>query len=260
MAPSLPTQAAPVQAMPAESSQPAAPQVELTMAPTAPLPTIAEPATRVETVHVPAIQVAAQTKSPDWSTRLVSEARSIAATTLEESARNTSYEVVLAKSNDGTLVRLAPNLYELRLAPRVATSGVAAPRVAAVAPERDGTPAPLASVDGLEVSNGVGLPRLASRTARQLSRFGADVARVSDWRNFAQRRTEVHYRAGHLAGAKAIRDRLPVDARLVPASRMHAGVNVRLVVGRDMVAAPVAQWYGATEIARAAPQDGWRHL
>lgn len=250
MAPSLPTQAAPVQAMPAESSQPAARQVELTMAPTAPLPTIAEPATRVETVHVPAIQVAAQTKSPDWSTRLVSEARSIAATTLEQSARNTSYEVVLAKSNDGTLVRLAPNLYELRLAPRVA----------AVAPERDGTPAPLASVDGLEVSNGVGLPRLASRTARQLSRFGADVARVSDWRNFAQRRTEVHYRAGHLAGAKAIRDRLPVDARLVPASRMHAGVNVRLVVGRDMVAAPVAQWYGATEIARAAPQDGWRHL
>ncbi len=279
MAPSLPTQATTVRAMPAEASQAAAPQVEPTIAAASALPPIDEGAARVEAVHVPAIEVVAQVKSPDWNARLVSEARSIAATTLEESARNTSYEVVMAKSNDGTLVRVAPNLYELRLAPRVAASRVEASRVAAVAAEPDGTPVPLASVDGLEVSNGVGLPRLASRTARQLSRFGADVARVSDWRNFAQRRTEIHYRAGHLAGAKAVSDRLPVEVRLVRASQMRAGVNVRLVLGRDMVVSQVASWYdepsgvvrtatapapaGAPApgpTARAGLDSGWRHL
>lgn len=270
MAPSAPTQAASVRATPAEASQAVAPEVEPIIAPTAALPPIDEPLARVEAVHVPTIEVATQVKPADWTARLVSEARSIAATTLEESARTTSYEVVQAKSNDAALVRLAPNLYELRPAVRVAAAAV----------EPAGTPAPLASIDGLEVSNGVGLPRLASRTARQLSRFGADVARVSDWRNFEQQRTEIHYRSGHLAGAQAVSQRLPVQARLVRASQMHAGVNVRLVLGRDMVVSQVAAWYeepsGAAHAAAAMPApvvasalgptaradsaSGWRHL
>lgn len=106
-------------------------------------------------------------------------------------------------------------------------------------------PPPLASlktVAGLEVSNGVGLRSLAGRTARQLERFGASVARVSDYRTYGKGRTEIHYLAGHVAGAKALQQRLPVDARLVEVSKMHPGVNVRLVVGRDMVAGPVAWW------------------
>lgn len=116
-------------------------------------------------------------------------------------------------------------------------------------------PPPLASlktVAGLEVSNGVGLRSLAGRTARQLERFGASVARVSDYRTYGKGRTEIHYLAGHVAGAKALQQRLPVDARLVEVSKMHPGVNVRLVVGRDMVAGPVAWWSEDPAVAESA--------
>src|SRR5690606_6997096 len=273
MAPSLPTHSAPVQANPAEPAPSPETSVERTLAPSAP-PDVAEgdtasaagaepalsmapagvppsvdgplaQAAEVEPVRAPSIEVAARqapARPADWSAALTSAARSMAAATLDESARTTSYEVVLAKSNDGVLVQLAPNLYELKhVAP--------APRVAAAAGQ-GGAPS-LAAVDGLEVSNGVGLPRLASRTARQLSRFGADVARVSDWRSFGQQRTEIHYRAGHVAGARAVQARLPVEAKLVRGGPMRAGVNVRLVVGRDMVAGTLARWYEGTEVARA---------
>ncbi|TXL66055.1 LytR C-terminal domain-containing protein [Zeimonas arvi] len=116
-------------------------------------------------------------------------------------------------------------------------------------------PQPLASlktVAGLEVSNGVGLRSLAGRTARQLERFGASVARVSDYRTYGKGRTEIHYLAGHAAGAKALQQRLPVEARLVEVSKMHPGVNVRLVVGRDMVAGPVAWWSEDPAVAESA--------
>ena len=114
------------------------------------------------------------------------------------------------------------------------------------------TPPPrqsLKQVAGLEVSNAVGLRSLAGRTARQLERFGASVARVSDFRVFGKGRTEVHYLAGHLDGAKAVQQRLPVDAKLVQVSKMHPGVNVRLVVGRDMVVGPIAWWSSDVETA-----------
>lgn len=112
--------------------------------------------------------------------------------------------------------------------------------------------ASLKSVAGLEISNGVGLRSLAGRTARQLERFGASVARVSDYRSYGKSRTEIHYLAGHVAGAKALQQRLPVEAKLVEVSKMHPGVNVRLVVGRDMVAGPVAWWSEDPAVAGSA--------
>lgn len=129
----------------------------------------------------------------------------------------------------------------------VANVAPAAPKVLA--------PPPLASLEtvaGLEVSNGVGLRSLAGRTARQLERFGASVARVSDYRTYGKGRTEIHYLAGHVAGAKALQQRLPVAAKLVEVSKMHPGVNVRLVVGRDMVAGPVAWWSEDPAVAESA--------
>lgn len=254
MAPS--PQPAPLDIAQADTAQP-----ELTMAPARVLAasddqSVQTRSVQTQAVHVPEIEVAARsaTSAPaDWNTALTAAAQAMAAAESEQSARNTSYEVVSARSNGSVLVRLAPNVYELRqraAEPRIAT----APSVPAPAP------IPLAAIAGLEVSNGVGLPRLASRTARQLSRFGADVTRVSDYRSFAQRRTEIHYRTGHLAGARAVGERLPVEAKLVRAAQMPSGVNVRLVVGRDMVAGPVAQWHEGPQVARAEPDAGWRHL
>jgi tetratricopeptide (TPR) repeat protein len=141
-------------------------------------------------------------------------------------------------------------------APEVAYAARPAARRVAADAKVLTAPAPalvsLAAIDGLEVSNGVGLRSLAGRTARQLERFGVSVARVSDYQTFGKGRTEVHYRAGHLEGAKAVQQRLPVDAKLVKASKMHPGVNVRLVVGRDMVVGPIAWWSDMPAVAESA--------
>lgn len=258
------------QAAAAQALRNSASQAGVAMAASGQASSADEAGARVEPVRAPALQAAKPpmpTDQTDWSVRLTSAAQAMATTASQESARNPSYEVVLAKSSDSQLVQLAPNLYELR--PRTP-----APSAAAVLPKaelrrerspesRPGPrpePTSLAAIDRLEVSNGVGVRHLAGRTARQLSRFGAGVTRVSDYRRFGKQRTEIHYRDGHLAGAKALQQRLPVDVKLVRAGQLHAGVNIRLVVGRDLVAGQVASWLDAPDLASAAVAGIPRHL
>lgn len=104
----------------------------------------------------------------------------------------------------------------------------------------------LAGIDGLEVSNGVGIRHLAGRTARRLAEQGARVARVSDDRIFGRPLTEIHYRAGHIEQARAVLASLPVAARLVPSRSLSQGINVRLVIGKDLVA-PRLAWLEDSE-------------
>jgi tetratricopeptide (TPR) repeat protein len=219
---------------------------------------------------------------------LIAVAQAEAAKLLGEAPNPRAYEIVVSRSSDTELVQLTPGVYELRsnavaIAAPSASRSTSAPQVAvapvrtyriearvatvpeqpAIRPLANVVPTapkvlalpPLASlktVAGLEVSNGVGLRSLAGRTARQLERFGASVARVSDYRTYGKGRTEIHYLAGHVAGAKALQQRLPVEAKLVEVSKMHPGVNVRLVVGRDMVAGPVAWWSEDPAVAESA--------
>lgn len=96
------------------------------------------------------------------------------------------------------------------------------------------------ALDGVEVANGVGIRHLAGRTARKLTQLGMSVLRVSDYQVFGRQRTEIQYRNGHLADAQTMLRSLPVQARLVKSSRLHEGVNLRLVVGRDLVARKIA--------------------
>lgn len=142
------------------------------------------------------------------------------------------------------------------------------------------------SLDGVEVSNGVGIRRLAGSTANRLSRLGVGVVRVSDYQFFGLRQSQIHYRKGHEAAAEALRRSLPIDVQLVRSARLSEGVNVRLVVGRDLVAARIADadveqpitgfgfagsgaipWAEsagvdlgahARQVGRASVEDGWR--
>lgn len=162
------------------------------------------------------------------------------------------------------------------------------PRSAPVS-KRPATTVSLAALDGIEVSNGVGIRHLAGRTARTLSGLGVTVARVSDYRLFGRQQTEIHYRNGHVGEAMAVRTTLPVGARLVQSSRLHPQVNVRLVIGKDLVERQVA-WLGseamtadagdatesfashvaqvkgldlvphAAKVARVNVDNGWRYL
>jgi Tfp pilus assembly protein PilF len=144
----------------------------------------------------------------------------------------------------------------------------------------------MAALGGLEISNGVGTRHLAGRTARSLSQLGIGVARVSNYEVFGKSRTEIHYRNGHQASARALQAALPVDAKLQAGSRLRQSVNIRLVIGRDMVGRDLALSLDAIQaadntastpthtstspgidlnrLARAVVRidfdDGWRHL
>lgn len=178
-----------------------------------------------------------------------------------EPARSANFEVVLAKSNESMLVQVAPAVYEIRLiaaAQQVASGPAAAPVAPAVEPKPVPTRTSLAAIDRLEVSNGAGTNRLATRTARRLAEMGAAVARVTNYPGFGRQHTEIHYRDGHAESAKWLGARLPVDARLINVGGLRGDVDVRLVVGRDMVQSDVAAWWNeALDVARSAePEPG----
>ncbi|GMV02870.1 MAG: tetratricopeptide repeat protein [Burkholderiaceae bacterium] len=178
-----------------------------------------------------------------------------------EPARSANFEVVLAKSNDSMLVQVAPAVYEIRpisAAQQVAPGSAAVPVAPAVEPRPVPTRTSLAAIDRLEVSNGAGTNRLATRTARRLAQMGATVARVTNHPGFGRQRTEIHYRDGHPESAKWLGARLPVDAKLVNVDGLRGDVDVRLVVGRDMAQSDVAAWWNeALDVARSAePEPG----
>jgi tetratricopeptide (TPR) repeat protein len=179
-----------------------------------------------------------------------------------EPARSAGFEVVLAKSSDSVLVQVAPAVYEIRLVSamqRAAAGNPTVPVAPAHAPKPAQARTSLAAIDRLEVSNGAGISRLATRTARRLAQMGAEVARVTNYPVFGQQRTEIHYRDGHAESAKRLGERLPVDARLVSTEGLRGDVDIRLVVGRDMVAGDVAAWWNETlDVARASASTSTR--
>jgi len=112
----------------------------------------------------------------------------------------------------------------------------------------------IAAVDGFEVSNGVGVRHLAGRMARALRELGVSVDRVSDYRWFGVRRSELHYREGHRDAALTVAGTLPVKPRFVRSKNMQESINVRLVVGRDLSASQVA-WLGEENLHQADLAD-----
>ncbi len=168
-----------------------------------------------------------------------------------------------------SLVRVSPNVFELRTAqsaevasPPGKTASVADARVRpqpplriepAAAPRTDSAATGIIQEHGrIEVSNGVGLPGLAARTARRLRALGVSIERVSDYRSFDRRQTEIHYLPGHQDRASAIRSSLPLDTPLLEVDRLRPGVEVRVVVGRDMTVESVAAWFTGVESQASA--------
>lgn len=237
-----------------------------------------EPA-KVEAVRAPEVVVAAQDVRP-WQRPA---AKVASTTTAVVSAGQPHYEIVLAKSNASTLVQTAPNVYELRPGAEVArvafafvspsdssvaaseapsTAASDAPSTAASAaattassPASPGvTLAALDDIGAVEVSNAVGIRGLAGRTASRLSKEGVHVARVSDHTSFDLAHSEIQYREGHAAAATRLQAKLPLDAKLVPGASLRDGVDLRLVVARDL-AVQQSAWYGDHQLpalARAA--------
>jgi len=90
----------------------------------------------------------------------------------------------------------------------------------------------------LEISNGNGVGRFATRVGQRFSSAGIPVARVTNYDRFDVAETIIEYHAGFESAARALRDRLGGRAQLIEAHEARRGSDVRLILGRDAVSAP----------------------
>lgn len=107
----------------------------------------------------------------------------------------------------------------------------------------------------LEVSNGVGVSRLARRTADRLAGAGVATARLTNARHFEQERTQVQYLAGQEGALKALMARLPMVVEAVQVDRLDTRIHLRLVLGHDVAGRALAAWSqsSGTQLAGATP-------
>jgi tetratricopeptide (TPR) repeat protein len=123
------------------------------------------------------------------------------------------------------LVELQSNVYELQLA--------AAPAAAAPAAINQSLPAPLTKAT-VEVANGNGILGMARKVAHYLSGNGVIARRITNQKPFAQRATQIQYREGYKIHAKALNSKLPNPAALVESENLREGIDLRLVLGKDI--------------------------
>jgi len=161
------------------------------------------------------------------------------------------------------LVLVAPQVYALQAPASGAAPETGLLPVAAVMPRSEpslpvksnddvASPAPL--VVGfkprgirLEVSNGAGIHQLARRTAERLATAGMDTVRLTNARPYRQSVTEIHFLQGQELAAQLLKNHLGLVVRMVPASRLDSGMQLRLVLGRDAVGVTMAALVDATQ-------------
>ncbi|MEZ5645228.1 MAG: tetratricopeptide repeat protein [Burkholderiaceae bacterium] len=110
----------------------------------------------------------------------------------------------------------------------------------------------------LEIANGVGVERLARRTADRLAREGVVTARLTNAKPYRQERTQIEYAPGQHDAVQALAARLPVPVALVPVAELERDMSLRLVLGQDAVGRTLASWLDgdAPQFAAAeAPTD-----
>lgn len=163
--------------------------------------------------------------------RWLSEAQRRAQTAAAESQQ--VQPVVNARGEaTGALVAVAPQIFELRT---TTPTPIPEPTVAdASAPDLQRL--------RLEVTNGVGVERLARRTASLLARSGVRVARLSNQMPYRQVRTQIRYVAGQEAALEALVQRLPVAVERMSVPSLPAGMQLKLVLGRDFSSQAIAAW------------------
>jgi hypothetical protein len=94
----------------------------------------------------------------------------------------------------------------------------------------------------LEISNGVGVERLARRTADRLAQEGVATARLTNTKPYRQLHTQIEYAPGQEAAVQALAARLPVPVEMVPVAKLERDMSLRLVLGQDAVGRTIANW------------------
>ena len=99
----------------------------------------------------------------------------------------------------------------------------------------------------LELSNGSGIPGLAARLSKVLTRLGIPVQLVTNERPYKQVVTAIQYRNGYEYDAKNLRDKLRGQAMISQVTTKRP-VDIRVVLGKDL----------KTQIAQIESQNSTR--
>lgn len=112
----------------------------------------------------------------------------------------------------------------------------------------------------LEVSNGVGVSRLAKRTAQRLVPTGVNVVRLTNQPGYRQLKTQIQFSPGNGLAAAALSGKLYGAIPAVPADTLTRNVQVRLILGRDLIGTAFAAWLDGPDDVQVATAgfDGWR--
>jgi hypothetical protein len=87
----------------------------------------------------------------------------------------------------------------------------------------------------LEISNGNAIRGLARAVSDQLKRAGFNVIRLTNERPFRRQRTELQFRDGYTDVAASFVSRLPKSVNIIPSHTLSVDVDVRLVLGHDVL-------------------------
>lgn len=87
----------------------------------------------------------------------------------------------------------------------------------------------------LEVSNGNGTTGMARKVASFLLESGYAKARLTNWKPFTVQTTQIQYRYGHQADAEHLRSSLPRYTAVVQSNSLRDDINLRVVLGRDLL-------------------------
>lgn len=174
-----------------------------------------------------------------------------------------------------SLEQIAPQVYVLHgpsgdavaqpapavVSPTVVATIAPATRAEVVAPVRAQPVQEVASLRGvrLEVSNGVGIRHMARRTAERLAPTGVVAARLTNLPGYHQAQTEIQFGHDQRAAAAALAQRLPRAPVLTAVPRLERNIQVRLVLGRDLVGQAIARWTEEPQSEPLAlnPRLGW---
>ncbi|ARU30845.1 hypothetical protein CAP31_03575 [Sulfuriferula sp. AH1] len=103
----------------------------------------------------------------------------------------------------------------------------------------------------LEIANGNGVTGMAKRVKQFLHGQGYVTERLTNQKPFRVQITQIQYRNGHQLEAQRLQSSLPKQASLVQNDGMHANINVRLVLGRN-IAENIAFFDGKQDKIRLA--------
>ena len=144
-------------------------------------------------------------------------------TAVADSAKEETRPLVAAiidNTGASELVQLAPNVFELRLAPTPLATAAQQPMAA--------------QSFRLELSNGNGVTGMARRLGEQLIAKGLPKARLTNQKPFRQRATVIQYREGYAAVAESLQRRMPNQPPVVKAAVLRPTTDVRVVLGKDL--------------------------